>query len=76
MTDIIEAQQSTSDDSNCFEEMIRKETTLYLERAWEAYRRLVRRAAGVELMLEAEPRTVVACTNNDEANGQPEVVLQ
>ena len=53
MADIIEPQQSTSDDSNCFEEMIRKETTHYLERAWEAYRRLVRRAAGVELILEA-----------------------
>ncbi len=68
MTDIIERNQSTLDDTFCIEELIRKETTHYLERAWEAYRRLVRRAAGVELILEAEPRTVVVCSNNDEPN--------
>jgi hypothetical protein len=69
-------QQPLFYDSYSFEEMIRKETTDYLERAWEAYRRLVRRAAGVELVpvLEAEKPKEVAYSRNDETNAPPEAV--
>lgn len=71
-------QHPLLDDSHAsFEEIIGKETTHYLERAWEAYRRLVRRAAGVEMvLLEAEKPKVVACSSNDEtnANAPPDAV--